>query len=228
MLIHSPRFKPGDTEHWRRMQSLDARWCRTSAFARKVDRAHAALLTFVERHESRCYVGVSWGKDSVVVAHMVMGLAPSVPMLHIEWPRRNPDSAQVEAACGIIGIKCKRYSPGDETTFAADFAAARRVHGLPDAHISGVRASESSQRAMRHRRWGELSPSTCAPLSSWRAEDVFAYLYAHDLPIHPAYAMTLGGRLDRGRIRVDDIGDLAGSGVGRTEWERAYYPEFFT
>jgi phosphoadenosine phosphosulfate reductase len=35
--------------------------------------------------------------------------------------------------------------------------------------------------------------------------------------------MLGGGRWDRNYIRVAEIGDIHGNGIGRTEWESEYY-----
>jgi hypothetical protein len=46
---------------------------------------------------------------------------------------------------------------------------------------------------------------------------VFAYLYHHQLPMHPAYAFTRGGFHDRERLRVSPPGGNPGTGWGRRE-----------
>lgn len=74
-------------------------------------------------------------------------------------------------------------------------------------------------------RWGTTTTSTCAPIGFWKNDDVFAYLKKYDLPVHPNYAMLGGGRYKRESIRVAEIGDTHGSGMGRSEWEREYYPD---
>lgn len=234
MLLDSPRFMPGDREHWRRMEALDARWCRTRSFARSVDRAQAALEAFAEAHRGRFYIGVSWGKDSVVVAHLAHTLGLTEPLVDVEVEGlRNPDCMLVRDAYlsrtgqryDEIMIEAHRDADGIHATGTIErgFELACQRHGT--AHVSGVRAMESWKRAARHRRWGESSPQTCAPLSAWTGEDVFAYLHLHDLPVHPAYAMTMGGRLDRSRLRVAWIGLTHGTGMGRREWEQTYYSD---
>jgi phosphoadenosine phosphosulfate reductase len=99
----------------------------------------------------------------------------------------------------------------------------RAVERYGDRHVSGVRASESRQRAMRCRTWGESSPKACAPLAWWTTADVYAHLAISGLPVHPAYACSYGGALDRDQIRVDRIGGREGAGKGRREWEWTYY-----
>lgn len=66
------------------------------------------------------------------------------------------------------------------------------------------------------------------PILHWPTWAVFAYLYDHDLPVHPSYAMTMGGRLDRERLRVDGLGGYRGRDMGRAEWERTYYGDIMS
>ena len=54
----------------------------------------------------------------------------------------------------------------------------------------------------------------------------FAYLAQHDLPVHPVYAMSMGGVIDRSKLRVASLRGRSGTGMGRREWEDLYYPEF--
>lgn len=74
-------------------------------------------------------------------------------------------------------------------------------------------------------RWGEAGPGACRPIGRWTAVDVFAYLRRHDLPVHPAYAMSCGGHYDRRWLRVSPIGGITQAHRGRADWERAYYPD---
>lgn len=84
--------------------------------------------------------------------------------------------------------------------FERGIHAAQEVMGTR-RWIGGIRAEESSPRARRIQRGLTLGDS-CFPLGKWSSGDVFAYLSIHDLPIHPVYACTRGGSLDRGRLRV--------------------------
>ena len=61
----------------------------------------------------------------------------------------------------------------------------------------------------------------------WTCADVLVTdppsLAKHDLPVHPAYAMSFGGRLDRIWLRVSPIGSITNSHKGRADWEAHYY-----
>jgi len=120
-------------------------------------------------------------------------------------------------------LECARDATGWHATGTLErgFVEAARRHG--DAHVSGVRAEESGARKRRMMASGETSASTCAPIGWWKAADVFAYLYARGLPVHPAYACGISGAWTRERIRVASLGGQRGRGHGRAEWERAYY-----
>lgn len=233
MLIDSPRLRPEDRAAWRALASTDLAWARTAWHGRLVEEAEAAIIRFAR---APCYAGVSWGKDSSVLADLVARVAPQVPIVWVHVrPIASPECVLVRDAFlelhphvryDEITVECRIGPDGTAHatgTLEAGFRAARSRHGA--RHISGLRADESAGRGVRHRRWGLESPGALAPLGRWSADHVFAYLAARRVPTHPAYAMTFGGAIDRRHIRVASIGLRRGRGTGRLEWERAYYPE---
>lgn len=179
------------------------------------------------------YVSVSWGKDSVVVAHLASRLDDPPPLYW--FPAgviENPDCVLVRDAFLARWPLTYQEIPAELTSDEWDrtdghdgaqgaFERMSRSAGLRRA--SGVRAEESGMRRLAMRWHGEATLTTCRPIGWWSAEHVFGYLARYDLPIHPAYAMTMGGTLDRGRVRVGTIGGRLGRSHGRAEWERAYY-----
>lgn len=230
-LIPSARHMATDLAHWERASRFDARIAESSEL-RQVERcAIKALAAFVAA--GRCYVGTSWGKESVIVAHMAARLDMALPVVCITSPADPPGCDEVrDAFLSEHGARIayeEIHAPGRwdaegwhaTGTLEAGFAAARERHGT--RHVSGVRGEESSARALRTARWGESTANTCAPLARWQARHVWAYLHREDLPIHPSYAMSYGGALDRDRLRVAWLGLRHGTGRGRAEWERRYY-----
>jgi len=229
-LIPSHRHSLADLEHWRKMEAFDAMLAKSPALEAKEAKAIQVIREFAS--QGPCYVGVSWGKDSVVVAHLALraGVGPLAwfPAGIIE----NPDCAAVRDAflqmfpdAQYIEIEASGPIVGPDITghdgAQREFEIASRRLG--DRYISGVRAEESKVRSLRMMRWGESTTNTCAPIGWWKGEEVFAYLHKYNLPVHPAYAMTFGGVLDRKRVRVGTIGGYRGTGRGRKEWERHYY-----
>lgn len=226
MLIQSPRHTAADLDVWRTNERTDSIHARMPSLAAKTAAATACVAHFAE---DRCYVGVSWGKDSVVVAHLASSLAVRRPLVWVRVePMYNPDCLAVRDA--FLRVHDVDYDEivtecGHDVgtgRLVDGFAIASRKHG--DRYVSGVRGSESGVRAMRMRSLGTASDRTCAPIGWWSTADVFAYLHAHDLPVHPAYAMTGGGLWQRDRVRVASIGGERGRGHGRADWEARYYP----
>lgn len=227
MLIPSPRHSRADLDAWAVHERTDA--VNVERFGRKLEsmaaRAIAAIVEWSQR--GRGYCGVSWGKDSVVVAHLVVRADVSIPIV---WVRvddhEQPDCPLVRDA--FLALHPVDYHEvhapiGARRMSAEGFRLARRRFG--DRHISGVRSEESTTRRMLVAQLGVDGGQHLRPIARWTAEHVYAYLHAHSLPVHPAYACSLGGRLDRARIRVGALGGQRGEGHGRAEWEQRYYPE---
>lgn len=228
MLIPSDRHRPDDLERWAYHERCDALECRSSLLNRRIDEASNGIKDFVSA--GPCYVGVSWGKDSVVVAHIVVLEAPSVPLVWIRPDEReNPDCVLVRDDF-LRQYPAARYDeivvPRSQADAGRGFLPAAQRYG--DRYISGVRAEESSQRMVGICRRGLNTHRTCSPIGRWLGRQVFAYLYMHGLPVHPAYAMSQGGLWDRERIRVASIGGEFGTGHGRRAWEEYYYGRKFT
>ncbi len=233
MLVDSPRHHARDLTEWTLREREDELHCRTDAFVRLVERANRVLRDFDDLGGD-CYVGVSWGKDSVVVADIVTRACPSIPLVWVRVePISNPDCLRVRDAFlkdrprvtyREVVVACESNGAGGwRATGTLERGFAEAVRRFGGRHISGVRGEESGTRKLRMRRWGETSEHTCAPIGWWTGADVFAYLYWRGLPVHPAYAMSQGGIWPRERLRVSSLGGKRGTGMGRRAWEWHYY-----
>ena len=214
MLIDSPRITNADRKHWQAISVMDS----ILPIDRIVGDARNAIVEFAKRS---CCCTVSWGKDSVVIAHLVATCGFSVPFYFVRTHRVNPD-------CDIVRDVFL-------TAFDIDYheiaePKTRWPHwgfGLKEIphkrSIHGVRAAESSERELSACVHGVATENKCRPILRWKTGQVFAYIEQHGLPLHPAYACTGGGRWDRDRIRVGTLGGERGNGVGRDQYEREYY-----
>lgn len=227
MLIASPRHTRADIDAWARWERQDDAYVQSGALRRHTERAVVEIGAFAST--GPCYVGVSWGKDSVVVAHLAYTRSLPLVWIRVE-PIANPDCVLVRDAFlsrfpSVDYREIEEWCTHDENGWHATGTLERGFARAPSRrYISGIRGEESSTRARRVNA-GLSTERTCAPIGRWTSRDVFAYLRLHDLPIHPAYACTFGGVLDRGRVRVSSLGGARGTGRGRAEWERRYYPE---
>lgn len=239
MLIASDRHTPADLALWTDLEEADRIHGGRPALGVKVKTSLAALREFIAKGSS--YAGTSWGKDSVVLCHLLWTIAPQVPLVHLRPTNHNPDCDSVRDAYFEqwpgqsyseipVDYSCiDRLLPHQDVDRLTDevwYSAIRtseKSHGR--RHILGIRADESFGRRIRSLRWGISSPNGCAPLAWWKTADVFGYLALHDLPVHSAYAMLGGGGWPRERLRVAEIGDTHGAAGGRRAWEEEYYPE---
>lgn len=235
MLIPSPRHTDADVRAWAKLAAVDAmRWRRDERRLRRaLERAARDAREFADA--GPCYAGLSAGKDSVLLCHVLHAHDVRVPIVYVEvMPHGSPEApAVIEAvqswgvAVDRIRVDCER----DPSTggwlgtgrLSEGFARAAEKYG--DRYISGVRRDESHAREMRFRNLGVSSDRTCAPLSSLSTDDVFACAHGLGLPLHPAYAMTGGGLFDRAHLRVSTLGGSRGTAMGRREWEMRYYAD---
>lgn len=236
-LIDSPRLTDADRKAWQAYGRYDHTLGR--ALPAKVEKAHKVIRDFA--HRGPCYASTSWGKDSTVLAHLIATSGIKLPLVWVRVKKwENPDcpavrdaflakfghlveyeEIEVEATATRWWEDGAEFKPASQRTSRAGFQIAESRHG--GRHISGIRAEESRVRGIAQRRWGDASAKACRPLGWWSATDVFAYLYSYDLPVHPAYAMSYGGKLDRRWLRVSSLGGVRGADKGRAEWEAAYY-----
>lgn len=99
-----------------------------------------------------------------------------------------------------------------------------------ERYVCGLRADESRARAAGIRARGMVTKRTCRPLAHWSAVDVFAFLCREGLPVHPVYAMTYAGSLDRRWMRVHPLCTVPRKrkvssihGRDTASWEDDYY-----
>lgn len=235
MLVVTPKHTPRDLEHWSMCERIDD--IESRRLGRKLDRMIASALDEMRGFiaDERGYLGISWGKDSVVCAWLLWQLQregvsyPSVWVRVKDW--ENPECTLVRDAF-MKSFPIDRYEEivvdaGDRHggTLNAGFKEASDRHG--DRHVSGVRSEESPVRRASIGHLGLTTKRTCRPIGRWRTSEVFALSYRESLPLHPAYGYTMGGEFDRLRLRTASIGGTRGVGHGRRGWELAYYPEVF-
>ncbi len=241
-LIRVPQHRPEDLAAWERLEHEDAAWAMLPEFRARCVEAVRVIREFAGR--GPCYASTSWGKDSVVVAHLVWTLLEEEGLdIPLAWvrvePIENPHCVVVRDTFlsrwpmpfREVVIRCPQ---NDDGTYHAPGTLEAGIEQLYEAYgprwIGGLRGEESGMRARRIDRGLSLRTS-CQPIGHWTDRDVFAYLCAFDLPVHPVYAMSFGGSLDRGRLRVSSLGlrrdtrwlGQRGAGHGRAEWEDVYY-----
>lgn len=229
MLIPSERHTRRDIATWLEWTAAFAVHAESISFRDKVADASRRVAEFA----GPVYCGVSWGKDSTVVAHLVATSRADIPLAWIRVePIKNPHCTLVRDAFRerypvVNYTEIERHCTWSDNQWHAtgtlESGAKECETMLGNRRILGIRAEESGARKLRCMRWGHETVNTLAPLAWWSVEDVFAYLVLHELPIHPVYAMTGNGRWHYSQLRTSSLGGKRGDGMGRAEWEQEYY-----
>lgn len=226
-LIPSERHTNADLRLWAEYEHADL--VHAANLDAKIERSLKEIADFAAK---ACYVGVSWGKDSTVLAHLIATSKPELPVVwHKIEPIKSPECeavrdrflAQWPLNYSEITRWCRRGKTEWHASGTLESAASEAAQRFGERRILGIRADESTERRLTCLVNGTSSAFSCRPLAWWTAQDVFSYLARYELPVHPAYAMLGGGRYDRGRLRVASLGGKRGDGIGRAEWEREYY-----
>lgn len=181
-------------------------------------------------------VSVSWGKDSVAVAHLATLADPKVK---IHWVRARHLEPQDTLDVRDAFLESHPHVDYRETT--VDIPVMRGEAGFPGQDwdmlgsftgkrtISGVRAAESKTRTLSAKVHGHTTKNTCRPMLNWSTMQVFNYLHTRGLPIHRAYQHSFGGVLSLDDIRVHTLGTATMHGSSywerMTKWEDHYYSD---
>ena len=171
-------------------------------FQRKVEKTKKIIQEALEI--AHAYVAVSWGKDSVVMLHLVQSICPDVLAFHY---------GSIESSTGIVSnfpevIKAYRDKfptnyqeliAEPEWAFTPD-TVRDRIQSIIDHRYQvafvGVRAEESKYRRMAISQYGVIHQYKsdklwrCFPLSYWQTADIWAYTCKYDLPFLDAYAYS--------------------------------------
>ena len=249
MLIEIDTLSRQDLEEWSHLERYDIALGESTPMARKTLEALELISRYVGTHpDTVC--SASWGKDSIVVAHLTRIAAPEIPIMWVPTIRSDGMSYEAEATYQVrdrflsdytgpyieqaaIARNPKRGDP-DYSPDQYDSPEYRSQDVLKEnntrPYISGVRAEESAMRAGSRRWHGLATKNTCRPIMDWKTTDIFAYIAENNLPAHPAYAATYGGKLDRRWLRVHPLRSKPPAkstiyGRDMEHWEDTYFPD---
>lgn len=223
MLIPSNRHRPEDIRLWAELEQSDRAHGERVLRSNHIKRSLESIREF--ESVGPCYASVSWGKDSTVLFDLLARAGFRGPVIWMTYgSATNPDCRLVRDAALTIhpGLDYREVDVGEDELMRDDFGPSRRLAGT-DRYVLGIRADESGTRRMSLRRLGLNTFHACRPLGWWKLPDIFGYLAASSLPVHPNYAMLGGGRWPREHLRTASIGGDRGAERGRKDWEREYY-----
>ncbi|MCX8016468.1 MAG: phosphoadenosine phosphosulfate reductase family protein [Rhodocyclaceae bacterium] len=189
----------------------------------------------------RVAVGVSGGKDSVAMAHIVAQYCKPI-VIYNDSGLEMPESLDVvRDLASRLGLEL-HIAAGDAITLELsghrnyDAIVKPVQQAIRDLGVElefvGLRCCESRNRRMLIGRYGPIHRSSrwgCLiawPMRYWSSADVFAYIDEHNLPLHPAYMRSWCG-IDRNSIRVSWAYDPDRHEDGDGEYLRRYYPSLY-
>lgn len=178
-------------------------WSRTRQFKKKIDQARSTIaeaLTLVDINEQ--LVAISWGKDSVVMLHLIQEQYPDILAVFAAgyWMESFDNFLEVQSKY------CELFNPNliviDETE---EQAFAKRTMPTPKRVMSeiphklvymGLRKDESPHRkrtivknGLIH-HYSSTDRYRVCPIGHWTTNDVWAYIVSRNLPYLNSYDKT--------------------------------------
>ena len=228
-------------------------WASTKAHARRVDKARQIMQKASER--GRVVVSVSWGKDSVAMAHLALETLGRVPLfymvsrtalpgwepvqawfqeradVHLLPPSRTMD--QTIALLHEIGLPHERKPSTQQRVVQKQKAIPGRTwaiqHGFA-VQFLGMRMAEGGPRARLIKARGPTYTHSdgitiCCPLAYWSNKDVWAYIAANDVPYNRRIYDAETHGYTRETLRNGGYLYTDGAQDGWCVWLRKHFPE---
>ena len=226
MLIITHRHTKADLDLWREYEEIDKI---NRVYPERIGRSLGIISEWIETHPETA-VYTSWGKDSVVLLHLLSLTKYKIPVVYMRFTDRdNPDCELVrDEFLKNHGIDYHEdfFEYQKVRKSGAHWKALQKKYG--QYRITGIRNDESGIRKMIFLMYRESGLYSCRPLSLWKNHEVFAYVQQEGLPLSPVYGYLGGGRWPREHIRTHSLAGTSGNGIGRTEWEKEYYPDILS
>jgi phosphoadenosine phosphosulfate reductase len=161
------------------------------------------------------YVGVSWGKDSVVLAHLCQQVDRDVLAINIGdllEDLQDNYSEVSRAYCDRFNLNYQQFFY-DESTDGGFFTQIQKLYELRPMAFIGCRAQENKRRASAIKKYGLIHQYKSGnwrafPLAYWSWRDVWAYICLHNLPYLNSYDHQLSGDRATSRTAVIHNFDL--------------------
>lgn len=198
-----------EMSEWRKVLTA---WAGTEEHRKVVSRARECIRQALAKCR-KPYVAFSGGKDSTCVLSLVLEQAPETMVLHWDYgPYYIPREMEQEfidhaKAIGARNLRVETSAEYERLGRKAINVLGREYLGklVPklrdeegyDLVFLGLRAEESVKRRLKTEGsiWREKKMLNCAPIRDWSWRDVWAYIFAHDLPyasVYDLYAPVVG------------------------------------
>jgi phosphoadenosine phosphosulfate reductase len=217
---------------------------KTSEFQNSIAETHK-FIDFVLLQVKKPYVACSFGKDSIVVLHLILQHRPDIPVysysnMNFDFPDTHRLRWELQEKWNLNLILIERdVSRAVETEDEGGaynrlyFAVLReqvQKHQWDCAFV-GKRKQEAPRRKREIDEKGMLFPDAingkiAYPLADWTIKDIWAYSAVNNLPHHEIYNKQTCG-LTRETIRLGIMFDPLFDRTGEQIWMKKNYPELY-
>lgn len=254
MKLGEPILTAEDHRIWAKWKRVCLLHARTGLHGRRVDKARG-IIREMRRLRPEAYVAWSAGKDSTALTHLVASEIPGVRAMSIkddcDYPGEREYIASLASAWGVTldvltpdvclqdWLKDNQAQFGDDlhrrgtafsdTVFYSLIDRYRCKRGYPGVYL-GLRKEESYARLINRAAHGHTytkrdGETVCQPLCDWSDLDVYAYLFARNIPLLHVYKCV---RFADSPARVRKSWWLPSNGADHhCVWLKAYYPSLF-
>lgn len=189
-------------------------YAKLEAHRKKVERSKRIIENFLELTDGNAMVSWSGGKDSTALAHLVASIKPDIAIISekddLDFPGEKEYVKSVAEKFGwnltiiepeesLWEFVKKEVNVTEDIHSRAALLSKRFFYPLMEKMnrsfkgvFLGLRAEESKHREKNFQTRGFIYQKKdrswiCIPIAHWTADDVFAYLIAHDIPILDIY-----------------------------------------
>ena len=171
-------------------------YAKMPTFRHKVDRALSTVeAAFKKIPRGKSYVAFSGGKDSTVVFDLVRTIEPKICGIWSDDEFWLPETGDYMQRLRESGAKIRQIQErAVHTGWFVSHADCKTgiVAGEYEGTFMGLRAQENRYRRIFLRKYGLLYQTNaqqwlCNPIAWWKIEDVWAYIFSHDLDYNKAY-----------------------------------------
>lgn len=164
------------------------------AFKKRISKALDVIELGLKKGNS--YVAVSWGKDSVVLLHLVQSLQPDIKAIYHAHIERDLISNYSETIGRYLAKFPTNLTIHETWDASGNIARNLDVYREYPVCFLGLRAEESVNRKRSMRNFGLIHQYSSGflsgtyricPLGWWSWIDVWAYIFTYDLPYLDAY-----------------------------------------
>ena len=230
-------------------------WAKTGAFKRKVDASRSIMRDASK--SGKVLASVSWGKDSICLAHLALDTLGDIPLFHMVSRTALPgdeDVIEYFTSRAVVHVLPPSRTLADSFAILHKWGLSherdRTIHrkliqqqkGSParswalqhgfTVNMLGFRIKEGGPRAVSLKSRGHTykhsdGVTMCCPLAYWTARDVWAYIASRGLPYNHHVYDAETHGYTRETIRSSSWLYTDGAGEGYVAWLRTHFPDHY-